>query len=225
MKRYKKESYKTKDEWLKHRGIGGSDVATILGYSKWQTIDDLYSRLALKKFKKEKQNDRMQEGTKAEPLIRSLYVIEHSECKVISPPKSSYWLFRSLDNSLITCSPDGFIKDKNNVLYGLEIKDIELIRTEDKEIWGSNELPQQYFLQLLQYLIVFNDMQGVCLHARLKYYVWKDGEYLYDYCVERDYWAFRNEVIKEIEYVKRKEIDFIENNVLKKKRPKLIIKI
>lgn len=224
-KKYKKETYKTKKEWLANRGIGGSDIATILGKSKWQTIDDLYSRLVYGRTKNKITTSRMQEGIDAEPLIRNLFALEHPEFKVKNPPKSSYWLFRSLDNDLIICSPDGLMTDEDGNLYGLEIKDCELIKREERELWENNELPQYYFLQLIQYLIVFNDMKGVCLHARLKYFKFVDDKPVYDYCVERNYWVYRDEVLKEIEYVKKKEIDFIVNNVLIKKRPTLKIEL
>ena len=88
-KKYKKETYKSKNEWLANRGIGGSDIATILGKSKWQTIDDLYSRLVYGRTKNKITTSRMQEGIDAEPLIRNLFALEHPEFKVKNPPKKT----------------------------------------------------------------------------------------------------------------------------------------
>ena len=94
-KNYKKEIYKTREDWLSHRGIGGSDAAAICNKSKWRTACDVYKALTSSKQKKEIKNTRMVEGTKAEPLIRNLFELEHPEYKVIHPPKKGSWLFRA----------------------------------------------------------------------------------------------------------------------------------
>ncbi len=226
MKTYKKEKYCSKDEWLKARGIGGSDAAAILHESNWLTLDELFNRLVYKKEKKIKENNRMKEGTKAESHIRELWSLDNPQFKVKNPPKRTYWLFRRLDYPLITCTPDGLFKDESNNLYGLEIKDVDLIKSETKTMWESNILPNQYYIQILHYLVTMNDLKGVCLVAHLKYFKKNEetNKWEFDYAIERSYWVIRETAIKDIQFLESKEIEFIKENVEKEKMPKLVIK-
>ena len=223
-KNYKKQTFKTRSEWLANRGIGGSDAAAILNLSKWITQDDIYNRLVLNKEKEDIQNERMIEGTKAEDHIRALFELDN-KVVVKCPPKKGNWIFKRTDYPLITCTPDGIFTGHDGNLYGLEIKDIELIRSIDKNMWEYNELPQQYFIQCLQYLVVINDLKGVVLNAHLKYFKKEEENWVFDYAVDKSYWVLREDYSKEIEYLEKKEKDFIDNNINKRKRPKTIIKL
>ena len=79
MKLYKRESYKTKSEWLNARGIGGSSAAAICNKSKWLTANDVYNELALKKRKKVVENERMIEGVQSESAIRLLFSLDYKD--------------------------------------------------------------------------------------------------------------------------------------------------
>ena len=158
---YTKESYNSREEWLKNRGIGGSDAAAIVNKSKWATPTDIFNRIVYNKEKSISSNSRMTEGTLAEEHIRFLWALDHPNCKVKNPPKKAYWLFRRKDYPLLTCTPDGLFK-MDNKLYGLEIKDVELIKGDVRALWESDILPDQYYFQCLHYMVVMNDLQGVC---------------------------------------------------------------
>lgn len=222
-KNYIKEIYKTREDWLQNRGIGGSDAAAICNKSKWRTASDVYTALTSTKQKDENKNSRMVEGTKAEPLIRALFELEHPEYKVIHPPKKGSWMFRRKDYPLLTLTPDGLLEEKaTGKKYGLEIKDIELRKREQKEMWLRDVLPDDYYFQSLQYLVVKNDLDGVCLVARLKYYSFDyNNEYVLDHIETRYYWIIREDegVTKHVEYLEKKEIAFIEYNIKLKRRP------
>ena len=208
-KNYKKETCKTKEIWLAKRGIGASDAAAIVGKSKWLTKYDIAKRLLTNEPIKERTNSRMVEGTLKEPLIRATFALD-TNYEIINPPKKSYWLYRSKEEPLLTLTPDGFIV-KDGKLFGLEIKDCELHRAEQIEMWESNVLPEQYYYQLLHYMIVLNDIDGVCLVAHLKYYA-KDeetGKWNFSYAVDRQYWVYRQDVLDHIKYLKDKELDFV----------------
>lgn len=225
-KNYRKETYKTREEWLKNRGIGGSDAAAIVNKSKWVTPNDVYNRIVYKKEKTIPSNSRMEEGVKAEEHIRELWALDHPNFKVIAPPSRSHWIFRRKDYPLLTCTPDGLLKDKEGVLYGLEIKDVELIKTETRQMWESNTLPDQYYYQILHYMVVMGDLEGVCLTAHMKYFSHNDetDEWMFDYAVDKSFWVYREDIKEHIKYLEEKEIDFIENNINKRQQPKLIIK-
>ena len=85
-KNYKKEIYKTREEWLKSRGIGGSDAAAILGKSPWLSKEKVKKRLLEPNSYEEKKNSRMVEGTLKEPLIRQMFIL-NTGYKVTEPPK------------------------------------------------------------------------------------------------------------------------------------------
>jgi phage-type endonuclease len=62
------------EQWLKARqtGIGGSDVAPILGISKWTTPLDVYNE-KVADTPTEKDSDPMEWGRRLEPVIRQAY--------------------------------------------------------------------------------------------------------------------------------------------------------
>ena len=226
-KNYTKEIYKDKESWKLARGIGGSDAAAICNKSKWKDACDVYNSITKTKIQQEAPNARMVEGTKAEPLIRQLFELEHPEFKVIHPPKKTFWLFRRKDYPLLTLTPDGFlIEIATGDEYGLEIKDIELRKREQKELWLNDKLPDDYFFQCIHYLVVKDDLKGVLLVARLKVYSFDyKNEYTLDHIETRYYWIIREdeEIAKAILYLEKKEIAFSEYNIkLKRKPPKLI---
>lgn len=227
-KNYTKETYKTREAWLANRGIGSSDAAAICNKSKWKTPRDVYNSITSKEQKKEVKNARMTEGTLAEPHIRALFEIEHPEYKVTHPPKKGSWMFRRKDYPLITLTPDGLIEEiSTGKKYGLEIKDIELRKREQKEMWLDDTLPDDYYFQALHYMVVMNDLDGVLLVARLKHYSFDfNNEYTLDHIEERYYWITRDDedVTKHITYLEKKEIAFIEYNIKLGKKPPAIIK-
>lgn len=223
---YIKEKYKTKEEWLKNRGIGGSSACAVIGKSKWMTTLDIYNDLVLGIKKEVQDNDRMREGRIAEDHIRKLFKLEHPEFKVTEQPKRTFWQFRRVDYPLITCTPDGLLLDKRtNKKYGLEIKDVELRKTSYKEQWENGELPIQYYCQCLHYMVTLEDLDGVCLLARLKYYTHDDylDDFVFDHAEDRCFWVYREDSKTDIEYLESKEIDFIKNNIESKIKPKLKI--
>lgn len=228
-KNYTKETYKTSEAWLANRGIGSSDAAAICNKSKWKTPRDVYNSITSKEQKKEVKNARMTEGTLAEPHIRALFEIEHPEYKVTHPPKKGSWLFRRKDYPLLTLTPDGLLEEiATGKKLGLEIKDIELRKREQKELWLNDTLPDDYYFQTLHYMVVKNDLEGVILVARLKFYSFDyNNEYTLDHIETRYYWIMREDedVSKHISYLEKKEISFIENNIKPGKRPPVIVKI
>ena len=225
-KNYIKEKYKTKEAWLDNRGIGGSSASAIVNKSKWMTSLDIYNDLVLGIKKEIQDNARMKEGRIAEDFIRKLFILEHPEFKVTPQPKNIFWLFRRKDYPLITCTPDGLFTEKTtNKKFGLEIKDVELRKRDYTEQWESGTLPIQYYIQCLHYMVTMDDLDGVCLTARLKYY--KRDEYfdnfVLDHTEDRNFWLYREDLKDDIEWLEKKEIDFIKNNIEKKIKPTLKI--
>lgn len=211
----KPKIYQSKKEWLTARGIGGSSASVINGHSKWQTLNDLYNQLVCNK-NSNKDDERMKEGRLSEEFIRKLFIIEHKQFIVVEPPiEPNYWLYTNDKEPLLTLTPDGLLFNKETKENGfLEIKDIELRKKVDKEVWASG-IPSYYFDQLLHYFIVIDDLKFGILQARLKVYVNKD----FDHIEERSYLINRKDFTKEIKELKEKELKFLNENVKKKIRP------
>ena len=77
-------------------------------------------------------------------------------------------------------------------------------------------------------MVVKNDLEGVILVARLKFYSFDyNNEYTLDHIETRYYWIMREDedVSKHISYLENKKISFIENNIKPGKRPPVIVKI
>lgn len=214
--------YETKLSWLENRGIGGSDAATLLNESKWQTLNDLYDRLTNGKAKELKSNERMEEGSLAEDHIRQLWALEHKEFKLEEPPLKGYWLFKRFDNSTLTLTPDGLLDDRTGFL---EIKDCEIKNQKEAEMWKSACLPVQYLNQCLWYFVVLNTLTFGILHARLKFMNYDGNKYQLDHVVEYDIMIRRKEYRNDIKRLEKSAVEFVNGNVKKHIRPVVILKL
>ena len=213
-KTYQEILFNNREEWKKARRIGGSDLATIMGEGKWQTISDIYTRLVYPERTKSNNldnNPRVQEGARAEEHIRNLFALEHPNIKVINPP-SENWLFVRNDNEFITVSPDGILNDYTGAL---EIKDVEIYSNKQLESWKSGDIPKQYFYQIMQYFIVLNTVKDIYLVARIK--VMNSGEL--DHVEEYTYHFDRDNFKEEIKKCLQIEKAFIKKYVITQTRP------
>lgn len=225
------QRFRSRAEWLKARAnsIGGSDLALILGKAKFGTLDDLYDRLTGKPQKEETVTDRMVEGTLTESSIRTLFSFDFKkEYEVTNPPRNGNWLWKNPAYPFVHCSPDGILRDRKTKEFGgLEIKNVELAKTEDIELWNSNRLPDQYFWQCVQYLLAIPDLQFVVLYAHLKYFAKYGEEWKFDHAEDRAYLIRREEPTtdKALAIALANEAVFMKRYVKAGKRPPLTIKL
>lgn len=131
-------------EWLERRrtGIGGSDVAAILGISKWRTPLDVYLD-KIGEGEEQADNASMDWGRRLEPVIRQAYADRtgHSvEC--------STEMFRHPVHQFMVANVDGLL-DKDGVL---EIKTARSGADWGEE--GTDEIPEYYLTQVMHYLVV-----------------------------------------------------------------------
>ena len=221
----------TEEEWLKAKSltIGGSEAAAIIGKSKWLTADDLYNKLANGKEKKVAVNEKMVRGTKAEEHIRAIFALDLAKgFKLVRLPakKKAMWVRR--DKPYISCTPDSLATNvKTGKRWGVEFKYVEIIKTEDRNVWEGGLIPDQYFCQILQYMIAIPDLEGVVLFAHLQYFK-KDDEsetWVYDHAVDKPYFVAKKDVMPQLDYLEKKETEFMELNIKGRKRPKLKISL
>lgn len=192
------------EDWLHARSgrIGGSDAAAILGYNPWVTNVQLWKY----KTGKDKQKDISDKevvkyGNNAEPLLRQLFALDFPQYEVLYEENNIFfndkmpWAHASLD---------GWLVDKETGRKGiLEIKTTNIIQSLQKEKW-KNRIPDNYYIQVLHYLMV-TGFDFAVLKAQLKYDY--DGDIMLN---TRHYKIERKEVLEDIEFLKKAEKEFFE---------------
>ena len=138
----------TRAEWLEARrtGIGGSDVAAILGLSKWATPLSVYMQKR-GELSEQPENDAMRWGRYLEPAVRQAYAdATGNEVRVLTD------MIRHPAHDFMLANLDGFVMPVDGPRRVFEAK---TART--AEGWGepgSDQIPQPYLLQVQHYLAV-----------------------------------------------------------------------
>lgn len=131
-------------QWLedRRRGIGGSDVAPILGLSKWRTPLDVY-RDKRGESDEQSDNEAMLWGRTLEPVIRQQYAERTG--RVVRLPEG---IMQHPEHDFMLANLDG-VTDDGRVL--------EIKTARSGADWGepgSAEIPDAYALQVQHYLCV-----------------------------------------------------------------------
>jgi putative phage-type endonuclease len=137
-------------EWhaARARGVGGSEVAAILGLSPWESRFSLWHRkrgLA----SPVAQNDVMYWGTRLEDVIRGEWNLRHGD----DAKAETVGTYHHADRPWQIANPDGRIAPKSAPHSLLEVK-----TAYNDEGWGepgTDEIPVYYRTQCLWYLDVF----------------------------------------------------------------------
>lgn len=191
------------EDWLHARSgrIGGSDAAAILGCNPWMTNVQLW-RYKIGEAKQKDISDKevVKYGNNAEPLLRQLFVLDFPQYEVLYEENNIFfndkipWAHASLD---------GWLVDKETGRKGiLEIKTSNIIQSSQKEKW-KNRIPDNYYIQVLHYLMV-TGFDFAVLKAQLKY------DYSDVMLNTRHYKIEREEVLEDIEFLKKAEKEFFE---------------
>lgn len=191
------------EDWLHARSgrIGGSDAAAILGCNPWMTNVQLW-RYKTGKAKQKDISDKevVKYGNNAESLLRQLFVLDFPQYEVLYEENNIFfndkipWAHASLD---------GWLVDKETGRKGiLEIKTSNIIQSSQKEKW-KNRIPDNYYIQVLHYLMV-TGFDFAVLKAQLKY------DYSDVMLNTRHYKIEREEVLEDIEFLKKAEKEFFE---------------
>ena len=133
-----------REDWLKARttGIGGSDVAAILGLSKWKTPLQVYQEKR-GELAPQDDNDAMRWGRYLEPVVRQAYADETGREVRVPTDMVRHPLYAHMLANL-----DGFTDDRR-------VFEAKTART--GEGWGepgSDEIPHPYLLQVQHYMEV-----------------------------------------------------------------------
>lgn len=215
--------FRTREDWLKGRAIGGSDVAAIFNQSPWQSPIDLFLRLVTGKRDKEKDSPVIERGNRLEPLIRKAFAEDYRGVYKVTNPPTGNWLFYRPEKPWLTASLDGRLKRLSDGATGvLEIKTVDVKDGEEKEFWEGDTLPQQYYFQVQAYALV-TGARFVVLRARIRYLRYDGEKYNVEKVVIRDYHVDEDEKREELGFLDRKVEAFWKGNVLRRRFPEVKI--
>lgn len=211
IKRIKFDSF---DSWLNARhGIGGSDASAVLGLSPYKTNVDLYLEKIGQRIPADiSGEDYVRYGHDAEPLLRSLFALDHPEYQV------EYFgdnMIRNEKYPWAHASLDGDLTDQDGRKGILEIKTTNILQGMQREKW-KDQIPDNYYIQVLHYLLV-TEYDFVELRAQLKS-VWQ-GQIRLE---TKDYHVERSEAEEDIEILRQAEEEFWWK-VEKRQQPNLIL--
>jgi len=224
MEGYKVVEFNNEDKWLLSRRdkITGTIISAIVGENPYMTNVEAYHYLLKDKdYERDDISNKPQViyGKKAESLIRKLFALDHPEYVVIEPKEDSFELYENVENPFMAGTLDGIIVDKDGNKGILEIKTTEILNSRHKEEWGKGNVPSNYYCQVLWYMAI-TGFKFAILHAQLKY---RDGEDVWT--TRRDY-IFKYENVKDdIEHLKKMAVQFWNEQYLKRKEPKLLVKL
>lgn len=140
----------------------------------------------------------MKYGHDAEPHLRTLFALDHPGYTVGYKDNNLFvndrfpWAHASLD---------GWLRDEDGRFGILEIKTTSILQSMQKEKW-NNRIPDNYYLQVLHYMMVM-EADFAVLKAQLKY------DYSSDVFMQtRHYTIERADVEDDIRFLAEKERDF-----------------
>lgn len=146
-------SFDTQEEWLQIRkeGIGGSDVACILGHSPFKNAKDIYKS----KIEDVEQisNKAIEFGNDFEPIVFNSFKYKYKNIYEVLDYKDI--MFRNIWTPFLQASLDGVIVNKNTLDVGiLEIKTAQERKGKWYDEYGNRIVPQYYLDQAIHYFNV-----------------------------------------------------------------------
>lgn len=137
----------SREKWLRYRkcGIGGSDVAAILGISKWNSAISLWLDKTNQTNEPVEENEAMQWGTIMEPIIRNHFA--EVTGKTVVEVKA---MLQHPEHPFMLADVDGLTTDDEGNPAILEIK----TASEYKRAEWENDIPSYYETQVQHYLCV-----------------------------------------------------------------------
>ena len=194
IKKFSKEDYEK--EWLEFRksGLGGSDAASVLGYSPFKSTYELWAEKSQLIEPEDISNrEAVEWGKRLEDVVAQKFADEHSELDI----KNFTYCYVSNEYPFMFASLDRVATDADGNKYVVEIKTTNAFGDD----WADG-VPIYYEAQVYHYLAVtgFKGAYVACLTGGNKYqeYYITAQESVIDYTVECEK-AFWQQVINGIE--------------------------
>lgn len=208
-------TFNSREEWLKARAgrIGGSDASAVVGLNPYKDNVTLWMEKTGQAAAEDvSEKPYVKYGTQAEDHLRELFKLDFPEYQVLYEPDNMWlndrfpWAHASLD---------GWLVDQDGRQGILEIKTTNILQSMQKKKWNQR-IPDNYYIQLLHYLMV-TEFDFAVLKAQLKF------DYGGDIVLHtRHYRIERSEVEADIEYLQSSEKTFWKQ-VQERKQPALIL--
>jgi putative phage-type endonuclease len=213
----RKIDLKDAETWKKERGkrIGGSDIACIIGMNQWKNNVQLWrEKMGIEKPEDISGNPYVQYGTEAEPIIRSLFTLNHKDLRVEYTP-DNMWL--NDDYPFAHASLDGWLEDNAGNRGVLEIKTGSIMSKAQAEKWNGR-IPDNYYCQVLWYMMV-TDATFAWISALLteRKHTGEEVQVIREYNIYRD-----QEIEKEISFLAEEGESFW-RSMKEKTQPSLIL--
>lgn len=202
-------------EWLKARGygIGGSDASAIVGMNPYKTNIDLFEEKTGRVIPEDiSDKPYVKYGTVAEDHIRALFALDYPEYQVEHHENR---ILRSIAHPFMQASLDGELTDEDGRRGVLEIKTTNILQSMQREKW-DNRIPDNYYIQILHYLIV-TGYDFAVLRAHLRSDWGEDRR-----TQVKHYFIERSEVAGELDYLLAEEEKFWQY-VLSGRKPALVL--
>lgn len=149
--RFKGTEQEVNDQWLRFRGegIGGSEVAGILGMSAWATPITIWlEKTGRAEHQDISGNERVEWGVRLEPTIRAKFRESHPTFKVIEPRATLVSIARPWAHA----SLDGMVYDPD---MGWGVLEVKTASSRDGWFDGDEEtVPTYYLTQAVHYMSV-----------------------------------------------------------------------
>lgn len=143
----------------RQQGLGGSDIAALLGINPYKTKQDLWieKTIPMLFLEEDEPSEAIRWGNLLEPVILQRYI----EIKQQENPKLQ--LDHSSSNNMtihhpnypyLLATPDALFIKEEEYSHGLEIKTTAF---HNKKKWGESftkKIPEAYYLQIVHYMLV-----------------------------------------------------------------------
>ena len=172
---------KNRKEWLGKRSkyIGGSDCACILGLNPYKSNVDLYlEKIGEKQPQNISDKPQVKFGIAAEPIIRELFQINYPQMQMNYVENNN---FINDKYPFARASLDGWLTDQDGINGIWECKTSQIVSSAVKEKW-NDQVPDNYYCQILHYFLVREDCDFAILTALLTW----------DYSEKEPYQQLRN---------------------------------
>lgn len=199
-------------DWLRERskGIGGSDAAAVLGLNPYMPNVELWEvKTGRRKQADISDKDCVRYGVSAEPHIRELFKLDYPELEITH---TGYLTVNNGKYPFIRGSFDAeAVHKKTNTAGVIEFKTSSIKNSSMLKKW-DNQIPQNYYIQVLHYMLVREAFEFAVLRAHLRLeYAAKENKFTNQVPVEvRDYFIDRADaqVQADLKYLLEKEIEF-----------------
>ncbi|MEG0591196.1 MAG: YqaJ viral recombinase family protein [Lachnospiraceae bacterium] len=193
--------FKNREEWLMARAnhIGGSDASACVGMNPYKSNVQLWEEKIGRELPEDISDKKyVRYGIDAEIHLRALFALDYPQYQIFYEDNN---MFLNTEYPWMHASLDGELVDQNGRRGVLEIKTTNILQSMQREKW-DNRIPDNYYIQVLHYLIV-TGYDFVVLKAQLKS-EW-GGELR---ITIKHYFIERKDVLEDIEYLAEAEQKF-----------------